>query len=613
MTRWLRRVIGGGTAVLLAAGLTGATEFSRAPGLFRAATSAPAGQGYWLLAADGGVFSFGASLFFGPNRNQGADIVAGAGTPDAGGYWMVDDDGDVFAYGNAVDFGSRAYNANDVVAFAARRQGDGYWIVASDGGVFSFGDARFFGSTGAIALNRPIRGMAATPTGNGYWLVASDGGIFSFGDARFHGSTGGLPLTQPIVGMMDVPPAVPVELPVVVPPTLPPRPDARPVAVGDQATLDEDSSVTIDVLANDTGLEDGGLVVGIEQRPQDGTVAVTFDRRIVYTPDPDDAGADSFVYRVTDADGDTATATVSVMVIATGDLPRITGIADQLIDEDTSTVPLPFTVTDPDTNGPLTVRAVSSNPTLVPDSRIALGGGGLNRTVTVTPLANSSGSARITLTVSNLAGATASTAFDLFVAAVDDQPVAADDTADAAEDQAVTIDVAANDAGLGDGGVTVTVVAATLDEATEGTATVDGTSIRFTPAPDTNGPATFSYSISDADADTSVATVTVFVAPVNDGPAIAAIDNVTAVLGVVGPVTVRVSDVDDPADTLTVRATSSDQALVVDSDLTVAGTADARILSIVLQPGATGTALITVTVTDPTGDRADTTFTLTAT
>ena len=49
---------------------------------------------------------------------------------------------------------------------------------------------------GAIALNKPIVGMAATPDGQGYWLVASDGGVFSFGDAAFHGSTGE-PAPQP--------------------------------------------------------------------------------------------------------------------------------------------------------------------------------------------------------------------------------------------------------------------------------------------------------------------------------------------------------------------------------------------------------------------------------
>jgi hypothetical protein len=77
----------------------------------------------------------------------------------------------------------------------------GYWLVAADGGIFSFGDAQFFGSTGAMTLNKPIVGMAATPDGKGYWLVAADGGIFSFGDAQFFGSTGAMTLNKPIVGM----------------------------------------------------------------------------------------------------------------------------------------------------------------------------------------------------------------------------------------------------------------------------------------------------------------------------------------------------------------------------------------------------------------------------
>ncbi|MGD0314049.1 MAG: spherulation-specific family 4 protein [Acidimicrobiales bacterium] len=77
----------------------------------------------------------------------------------------------------------------------------GYQEVASDGGVFSFGDAPFEGSTGALRLNRPIVGMAASPGGQGYWLVASDGGVFSFGDAPFEGSTGALSLSAPVVGI----------------------------------------------------------------------------------------------------------------------------------------------------------------------------------------------------------------------------------------------------------------------------------------------------------------------------------------------------------------------------------------------------------------------------
>ena len=137
-----------------------------------------------------------------PVVTSGGAAPAGAAEP-AGGYWMVASDGGIFAYGGAKFFGSTgAIRLNmPIVGMAATPSGNGYWLVASDGGIFSFGDAGFFGSTGAIKLNKPIVGMAATPTGKGYWLVASDGGIFAFGDAAFAGSTGAIKLNKPITGM----------------------------------------------------------------------------------------------------------------------------------------------------------------------------------------------------------------------------------------------------------------------------------------------------------------------------------------------------------------------------------------------------------------------------
>jgi hypothetical protein len=113
----------------------------------------------------------------------------------------------IYAYGDATFYGSTGALAlvRPMVGIASTSSGRGYWSVASDGGIFSFGDASFFGSTGALRLNRPIVGIAATPSGRGYWLVASDGGIFSFGDASFFGSTGALRLNRPIVGMAATP------------------------------------------------------------------------------------------------------------------------------------------------------------------------------------------------------------------------------------------------------------------------------------------------------------------------------------------------------------------------------------------------------------------------
>jgi len=162
-------------------------------------------DGYWLVASDGGVFSFGNAAFHGSTGGLPLvkPVVGMAATPSGQGYWLVASDGGIFSYGDAAFHGSTGGLplVKPVVGLSVTSSGQGYWLVASDGGIFAFGDAAFHGSTGGLELDAPIVAMAATPSGRGYWLVASDGGIFAFGDAVFYGSMGGHPLNQPIVGM----------------------------------------------------------------------------------------------------------------------------------------------------------------------------------------------------------------------------------------------------------------------------------------------------------------------------------------------------------------------------------------------------------------------------
>jgi N-acetylmuramoyl-L-alanine amidase len=128
-------------------------------------------------------------------------VVALASDPATGGYWVVASDGGVFSFDAPFDGSAGALPlARPVVGAASTPDGGGYWLVASDGGVFTYGDAGFYGSEGGHHLNRPVVGMAATPDGGGYWLVASDGGIFTFGDAAFGGAATGL-LRRGAVGM----------------------------------------------------------------------------------------------------------------------------------------------------------------------------------------------------------------------------------------------------------------------------------------------------------------------------------------------------------------------------------------------------------------------------
>ncbi len=166
----------------------------------------PTGNGYWLVAADGGIFAYGDAVFFGSTGNLTLNqpIVGMAAHPAGKGYWFVAADGGIFAFGDARFFGSTGSQVinQPIVGMAASPTGNGYWLVARDGGIFAFGDARFFGSTGGSPLLAPVVGVAATPSGSGYWLAARDGGIFAFGDAAFLGR----PVTQGMVAAIAVAP-----------------------------------------------------------------------------------------------------------------------------------------------------------------------------------------------------------------------------------------------------------------------------------------------------------------------------------------------------------------------------------------------------------------------
>jgi ribosomal protein L24E len=165
----------------------------------------------WVADATGGVI--GENDLPGPPANNFGDmsghplnqpVVGMSPTSDGLGYWLVAADGGIFAFGDAQFYGSMGGHPlnRPITGMAVTPDGRGYWLVASDGGVFSFGDAPFYGSTGSLTLNKPIEAMVATPDGHGYWMVASDGGIFAFGDAAFHGSMGGQTLSAPISGMI---------------------------------------------------------------------------------------------------------------------------------------------------------------------------------------------------------------------------------------------------------------------------------------------------------------------------------------------------------------------------------------------------------------------------
>lgn len=165
-------------------------------------------DGYWIVASDGGVFAFNAEFH---GSLAGSALTSPAveiePTPTGNGYWIVQANGKVTAFGGARhhgDMSTRALN-KPIIGMSVAPDGMGYWLVAEDGGIFDFGSADFFGSMGDQRLNAPVIDLAPMPDGAGYHLVAKDGGVFSFGTAQFWGSTGNMTLNQPVVAMLVLP------------------------------------------------------------------------------------------------------------------------------------------------------------------------------------------------------------------------------------------------------------------------------------------------------------------------------------------------------------------------------------------------------------------------
>ena len=118
--------------------------------------------------------------------------VAVLKTSTGEGYTIVAADGGTFNYGDAQFIGSLAGRslAKPIVDAAMTNDNKGLIMVGTDGGVFNFGTSKFYGSIPSLGvkLAAPIVGVNLTPTDAGYWLVGADGGIFAFGDAKEFGT-----------------------------------------------------------------------------------------------------------------------------------------------------------------------------------------------------------------------------------------------------------------------------------------------------------------------------------------------------------------------------------------------------------------------------------------
>ncbi|MET0155317.1 MAG: Ig-like domain-containing protein [Rickettsiales bacterium] len=281
----------------------------------------------------------------------------------------------------------------------------------------------------------------------------------------------------------------------------------KPDAKDDLAATDEDTPVTVDVLANDVDPDGDVLTLtGVQTAPAHGTAQIV-DGKIVYTPNADYHGQDTFIYAIRDADGLTDAAKVTVTVNPANDAPDAKDDV-ATTDEDTP-VSINVLANDTDPDGDvLTIEKILSDPSHG-TAKIE------NGQIVYTPNANYNGADMLTYKISDGHGGTDTANVTITVGSENDKPNAVDDSAVTNEDTPISVDVLANDSDPEGDALTIDSI---LTGPQHGKAEIVNGEILYTPKPDYNGIDELTYRVSDGKGGFDDAKVTINVLPINDAP-----------------------------------------------------------------------------------------------
>ena len=136
-------------------------------------------------------------------------------------------------------------------------------------------------------------------------------------------------------------------------------PNEPPIATDDAATVAEDGTVDVAVLANDTDGDGDALTVSAVGAPSHGSATAQPNGTIRYVPAADYHGPDTFGYSVSDGHGGTDDGAVTITVTAANDPP--TAADDVATTAYQTAVSVPVLANDSDPDGdPLSVVSVGA-------------------------------------------------------------------------------------------------------------------------------------------------------------------------------------------------------------------------------------------------------------
>jgi len=358
--------------------------------------------------------------------------------------------------------------------------------------------------------------------------------------------------------------------------------------VADQST-NEDTAKTVTL--SETDVEPGDSHTFIATSSNSSNVATSISgATLTLTPTANFNGNVTITIKANDGTADSPTKTFTLTVSAVNDAPVVGTVANQSTGEDNAKIII-LSETDVDTGDSHTFSATSSTSNVVPSIS--------GSTLTLTPAANWSGTATITIKANDGTEDSAAKTFTLTVSGTNDTPVLTSiSNQTTAEDTAKTVTLSGTD--VENDSLTYS---ATSSNSSNVATSISGTTLTLTPAANFNGNVIISAIVNDGTIDSPTKTFTLTVSAVNDAPVVGTVADQSTNEDTAKTVTLSETDV-DTGDSHTFSATSSNSSNVATS---ISGT------TLTLTPAANfnGNVTITIKANDGTADSPTKTFTLT--